>query len=201
MHQLQTQPTASPCSKRIFDFVLASIGLLCLWPLFLVVIIVQKITCPGPAFYTQERIGLGGKPFLIIKFRTMRVDAEKEGPQLTGEHADPALFTPIGGWLRKHNLDEVPQLWNVWKGDMSFVGYRPERKFFIDQILQHDARYTQLYATRPGITSEATIYNGYTDTMEKMLRRLEMDLEYLDKQSCRTDLSIILKTFWTVLKG
>lgn len=201
MYQRPAKSTTLPHSKRIFDVVMACVGLLCLWPVFLIIILIQKLTTPGPAFYTQERIGLGGKPFRIIKFRTMPIDAEKEGPQLTNHATAPERFTPIGRWLRRHNLDEMPQLWNVLKGEMSFVGYRPERQYFIDQILQHDPRYTRLYATRPGITSEATIYNGYTDTMEKMLRRLEMDLEYLDKQSFTTDLTIIFNTFWAVLKG
>lgn len=128
----------------------------------------------------------------------MRVDAEENGPQLT-QIDDTCRCTPIGGFLRRHHLDELPQLWNVLIGDMSFVGYRPERKFFIDQILQHDPRYVQLYAMRPGITSEAAIYNGYTDTMEKMLRRLEMDLAYMDHASVLRDLSIIRQTFFSLL--
>ena len=112
-----------------------------------------------------------------------------------------ARLTPIGKFLRNHHLDELPQLWNVVKGDMSFVGYRPERKYFIDQIMQHDVRYASLYQMRPGITSDATIYNGYTDTMEKMLERLSMDLHYLKTASLKGDVIIILKTLGLVAKG
>lgn len=179
--------------KRTFDILFSALALLILSPLFLVIYIAQRLTSKEPAFFQQERIGLGGKPFYIYKFRSMREDAEENGPQLTNEK-EANKYTRIGHFLRRRHLDELPQLWNVLKGDMSFVGYRPERQFFIDQILQHDARYTQLYQMRPGITSEAAIYNGYTDTMEKMLLRLEMDLKYLEKSSLKTDFHILFQT-------
>ena len=150
--------------------------------------------------FRQERIGKDGRPFLILKFRTMCQDAEENGPQLT-QIKDTTRCTPIGGFLRRHHLDELPQLWNVLVGDMSFVGYRPERQYFIDQILARDARYSQLYAMRPGITSEAAIYNGYTDTVEKMLRRLEMDLDYMQHASVARDVSIIAQTFFSLLRN
>lgn len=204
-HNIHTQTPNQPISqkryiKRCFDILFSALGLILLSPIILGIYVVQKVTSSSPAFFLQERIGKGGKPFHIIKFRTMKDDAEAEGPQLTSAN-DTKRCTRVGACLRRTHLDEIPQLWNVLKGDMSFVGYRPERQYFIDKILEWDPRYTQLYATRPGITSEATIYNGYTDTMEKMLRRLEMDLAYLDKQSFTTDLTIIFKTLWAVLKG
>ena len=123
----------------------------------------------------------------------MRVDAEQDGIPHLAEKTDDRL-TPVGKFLREHHLDEIPQLWNVFVGDMSFVGPRPERQYFIDQIMQENSDYEQLYQIRPGITSMATIYNGYTDTMEKMLIRLQMDLEYLQKRSLWLDLRIIFTT-------
>lgn len=183
--------------KRAFDILFSALALLILSPLFLLIYIAQRLTSKEPAFFLQERIGLGGKPFFIYKFRSMREDAEENGPQLTNEK-EPNKYTRIGHFLRRHHLDELPQLWNVLKGDMSFVGYRPERQFFIDQIMEHDARYPLLYQMRPGITSEAAIYNGYTDTMEKMLLRLEMDLKYLEKTSMMTDITILIKTLCVI---
>lgn len=183
--------------KRAFDIFFSTLALITLSPLFLIIFIAQKLTSKEPAFFLQERIGLGGKPFFIYKFRSMREDAEENGPQLTNEK-EANKYTRIGHFLRRHHLDELPQLWNVLKGDMSFVGYRPERQFFIDQILENDPRYVQLYRMRPGITSEAAIYNGYTDTMEKMLLRLEMDLKYLEKSSLTTDITILIKTLCVI---
>ena len=130
----------------------------------------------------------------------MRIDAEKNGPALFDSENDDRL-THIGRFLREHHLDELPQLWNVFKGDMSFIGPRPERKFFIDQIMEHDSRYELLYQIRPGVTSYATLYNGYTDTMEKMLRRLEFDLYYLEHYSLLTDAKILFKTFVSIVFG
>ena len=173
--------------------------LICLCPVFLIIYIALLLQRDGNPIFAQERVGKGGKPFNIYKFRTMRIDAET-GTPLLAQKGDDRL-TPVGKFLRNHHLDELPQLWNVLKGDMSFVGYRPERKFFIDQIMQHDVRYEFLYQMRPGITSDATIYNGYTDTMEKMLERLSMDLRYLETASLKGDVIIILKTLGIVAKG
>lgn len=186
--------------KRVFDIVCALFALLALSPIFMVIIVLQWLTLGKTIFFRQERIGRGGRPFLILKFRTMRLDAEENGPQLT-QIEDTSRCTPIGGFLRRHHLDELPQLWNVLVGDMSFVGYRPERKYFIDQIVERDPRYSLLYAMRPGITSEAAIYNGYTDTVEKMLRRLEMDLHYMQHASVARDVSIIGQTFLSLLRN
>lgn len=186
--------------KRGFDILGAIFGLLFFSPLILLIYIGQKISYDGPAFFSQERIGRGGRPFLIYKFRTMVVNNELDGiPQLA--EVDDERLTKFGKFLRVHHLDELPQLWNVLKGDMSFVGPRPERKFFIDQIMKRDSRYEQLYAIRPGITSYATLYNGYTDTMEKMLRRLELDLYYMENYSWRFDIIILWKTFISIVFG
>ena len=179
--------------KRVGDVVGAIVLLIVLSPVFIYIYMRQKMNASGPVFYRQERIGKGGKPFYIYNFRTMVVDAEKDGvPQL--EQADDPRLTSFGRSLRKHHLDELPQIWNVLKGDMSFVGYRPERKYFIDQIMQQNADYALLYRTCPGVTSLATIENGYTDTMEKMLRRLDMDLYYLRHRSLCLDVKIVFNT-------
>ena len=183
--------------KRVGDIVGAIILLIVLSPLFLYIYIRQKMNASGPVIYSQERIGKGGKPFKIYKFRTMVVDAEKDGtPQL--EQADDPRLTDFGRALRKRHLDELPQIWNVLVGDMSFVGYRPERKYFIDKIMKHNPDYQLLYESSPGVTSMATIKNGYTDTMEKMLRRLDMDLEYLRNRSLWLDAKIIFQTLFNV---
>ena len=189
-------------SKRLFDMFSSFVALLVFSPLFLICTILVRREDGGPAIYKQERIGRFGRPFYIYKFRTMRLDAEAMGPQLShgGGDNDPRL-TKIGKFLRSHHLDELPQLWNVFIGDMAFVGPRPERKFYIDQIIEHDKRYEYLYQIRPGVTSYATFYNGYTDTMEKMLRRLEYDLYYLGHRSWRFDIEILWKTFFGIIFG
>ena len=185
--------------KRVFDVVCAVIGLVVLSPVFLVIYLALLVQRKGSPIFSQERIGMGGESFLIYKFRSMRQDAENGTPMLTQKQDE--RHTPIGRFLCKHHLDELPQLWNVLKGDMSLVGYRPERQYFINQIMQHDVRYQFLYQMRPGITSDATIYNGYTDTMDKMLERLSMDLHYLETASLKGDIIIILKTLGIVAKG
>ena len=183
--------------KRLGDIIGALLLIVILSPVFLTLFILQKILNPGPALYSQERIGRGGKPFRIYKFRTMIVDAEKDGiPQLEADN--DIRLTGFGRRLRAHHIDELPQLWNVLKGDMSFVGYRPERQFFINQIMEHNPDYSLLFRSRPGVTSLATIENGYTDTMEKMLRRLDMDLEYLRKRTLIMDMKIILRTIFSI---
>ena len=186
--------------KRILDFIMPAISIIVFSPLFLICFIAIRMEDGGPATFSQERIGKGGKPFMIYKFRSMRVDAEKDGPALCQNENDNRL-TKVGKFLRAHHLDELPQLWNVLKGDMSFIGSRPERKYFIDKIMEHDTRYELLYKIRPGVTSYATLYNGYTDTMEKMLKRLELDLYYLEHHSLRMDFTILVKTFVSIVFG
>ena len=186
--------------KRIGDFILAGISMIVFSPLFLICYIAIKHEDGGPAIFKQERIGRFGRPFNIYKFRSMVIDAEKDGPALF-QHEKETRMTKVGKFLRDHHLDELPQLWNVFKGDMAFIGPRPERKYYIDQIIQHDPRYVYLYQIRPGVTSYATLYNGYTDTMEKMLRRLEIDLYYLEHRSWWFDASILTKTFINIIFG
>ena len=186
--------------KRIGDCLIAFFALIIFSPLFLYCYIAVKREDGGPAIFKQERIGRFGKPFNIYKFRSMRLDAEKFGPALYRGEEDPRL-TKIGKFLREHHLDELPQLWNVFVGDMAFIGPRPERKFYIDQIMEHDPRYRFLYQIRPGVTSYATLYNGYTDTMEKMLRRLRYDLFYLEHRSWFFDFKILVKTFLNIAFG
>jgi lipopolysaccharide/colanic/teichoic acid biosynthesis glycosyltransferase len=185
--------------KRAIDLILSALCLIIFSPLLLVCYLAIKIG-GGPAIYKQERIGKGGRPFYIYKFRSMVIDAEKEGEELLQQDNDPRL-TKIGRFLRTHHLDELPQLWNVFIGDMAFVGYRPERKYYIDQIMERDPRYERLYEIRPGVTSYATLYNGYTDTMEKMLRRLELDLYYLEHRSLWFDAKLLVKTFINIIFG
>lgn len=189
-------------TKRMFDMLSSGCMLILTSPLFLLSYILIKLDDGGPAIYAQERIGRFGRPFMIYKFRSMRLDAEKFGPALShsGGEDDPRL-TKVGKFLRLHHLDELPQLWNVFCGDMAFIGYRPERKFFIDQIIEHDPRYAFLYQIRPGVTSYATLYNGYTDTMEKMLRRLNYDLYYLEHRSFWFDIRILWLTFISIVFG
>ncbi len=186
--------------KRTFDILLSAVCLVVFSPLFLYCFIIIKRDDRGPAIYSQERIGLHGKPFRILKFRSMKTDAEKDGSALLAGDNDSRL-TRSGKFLRQHHLDELPQLWNVLVGDMSFVGPRPERKFYIDQIMERNPKYELLYKIRPGVTSYATLYNGYTDTMEKMLRRLDLDLLYLDHHSFLFDTKILLKTFTSIVFG
>ena len=186
--------------KRVGDCIIASILMMLFSPLFLVCYIAVKTEDGGPVIFKQERIGRFGRPFYIYKFRSMRLDAEKKGPALYAGGKDKRL-TKIGKFLREHHLDELPQLWNVFCGDMSFIGPRPERKFYIDKIMERDPRYRFLYQIRPGVTSYATLYNGYTDTIEKMLRRLRYDLFYLQHRSWWLDFKILIKTFINIVFG
>ncbi|MCH4147044.1 MAG: sugar transferase [Prevotella sp.] len=186
--------------KRATDIVCALIGMIVLSPLFLVIAMMLKMQRNGPVIFRQERVGKGGKAFTIYKFRTMTSEIEDKGPQLVAT-CDDINSTRLERFLRNHHLDELPQLWNVLKGDMSVVGPRPERRYFIDKIKAADNRIEQLYQMKPGLTSEATLYNGYTDTMEKMLHRLEMDLRYLQRRSLWLDFKITVKTAINIITG
>lgn len=188
------------CVKRAFDFAAALVGLIICFPLFLLIGILITYQSNGPIFFRQIRIGYKGRPFAIFKFRTMSSVVEEEGPQLVAK-CDNSNSTRLEQFLRGHHLDELPQLWNVLRGDMSFVGPRPERKYFIDKIMERTDRYQLIYEMRPGLTSEATLYNGYTDTMEKMLRRMEMDIHYLEHRTLWLDLTIIIKTVLKIVIG
>jgi lipopolysaccharide/colanic/teichoic acid biosynthesis glycosyltransferase len=186
--------------KRAFDIVAALFCLLLLSPLLLLIAVSLKIKDRGPVLFRQERIGYGAQPFYILKFRTMRTDTESDGrPQLA--QTDDERLIPLGRFLRTHHLDELQQLVNILRGEMSFVGPRPERRYFIDQITAQNSDYRYIYRMRPGATSKATIYNGYTDTMEKMLVRLQMDLDYYQQRSLALDARILWTTFKYVLFG
>lgn len=184
--------------KRAFDFISAFLGLIILSPLFLIIYIMLKRQKNGPAIFSQERIGYRGKPFTIYKFRTLSKAEDK--PQLVAK-CDDSNSTKTERFLREHHLDELPQLWNVLIGDMSLVGPRPERKYYIDQIMEIDNSYVLIYEMRPGLTSEATLYNGYTDSMEKMLKRLQMDIHYLENRSLALDFSTIMCTAASIISG
>ena len=188
------------CLKRTFDILASSLSLIALSPLFAVLAVAVRCSSKGPVFYTQERIGLYGHPFRIYKFRTMVVSAEQDGtPQLSRK--DDKRITKIGHLMRKYRLDELPQLWNVLKGDMSFVGPRPERPYFIHLIEQQAPYYCLLYKIRPGLTSWGPIRVGYTDTIEKMIRRLNYDIAYMENMSLLLDLKIMLLTISVIFNG
>lgn len=178
--------------KRLSDVILALLGLVLLSPLYIILTPILALKWKGRPFFTQERVGKGGRIFCILKYRTMSPDVETESMQLTVE--GDARVDGFSRFLRRHHLDELPQLWNVLRGDMSMVGYRPEQPCFVLRIMEEDCRYEWLLAMRPGVTSEATLYNGYTDTMEKMLVRLNMDLQYMETASLQRDWLIMLKT-------
>lgn len=190
---------AQLCIKRAMDILLSALALIVCSPLFLVIAMLIRCDSEGSIFYKQERIGLHGIPFWIIKFRTMFVDAESGTPQLTQEN-DPRI-TKIGRVLRKYRLDELPQLWNILKGDMSIVGPRPERAYFIQQIMNIAPYYCLLYKIKPGLASWGPIRVGYTDTIEKMVERLNYDIVYMENMSIKLDIKILFYTINIILKG
>ena len=185
--------------KLVMDKVLSLLVLILLSPMYLYIAWRVKRDSPGPVFFSQERIGYMGRPFNIYKFRTMYVDAESGGPQLSSE--DDKRVTPFGHVLRKYRLDEFPQFWNVLKGDMSVVGPRPERKFFIDQIVKKAPYYYLLHNVKPGITSLGMVKYGYAGDVEKMIERLRYDVLYYENMSLALDITILFYTVKTVLTG
>jgi exopolysaccharide biosynthesis polyprenyl glycosylphosphotransferase len=185
--------------KRIIDISISLIAFILLIPLYIFLAIWVKLSSKGPVFFFQERIGKKGVPFKIIKFRTMYVDAEQNGPQLSSEH-DPRI-TPAGRVMRKLRLDEFPQFVNVIKGDMSLVGPRPERQFYIDQIIVREPQYLELTKIRPGITSWGQVKYGYAENVDQMLDRMKFDLLYIKNMSLALDFKIMLYTLLIIFKA
>lgn len=185
--------------KRGMDILFSFIAILILIPVYIILAILVKLSSKGPIFFTQERIGKHGKPFKIIKYRTMYLGSEKNGPQLSS--SNDSRITKIGKFLRKTRLDEFPQFWNVMIGDMSLVGPRPERQYFIDQIMQREKHYIHLNKVRPGITSWGQVKYGYAENIEQMLQRMKYDLMYVRNMSIALDIKIMLYTIMIVIKG
>ncbi len=184
--------------KNFIDYFIASLALLITLPLSIFLAIGIKLTSKGPIFYSHERIGRYGKPFLIYKFRSMYIDAEKDGPELSSKTDE--RITSFGKFMRKVRLDEIPNFMNILKGDMSLVGPRPERKHFIDQIVQIAPHYLHLLKVKPGITSWGQVKYGYAENVDQMIQRLKYDLIYLDNMSLFVDFKIIIYTILTIVK-
>ncbi|QNE39423.1 sugar transferase [Hymenobacter sp. NBH84] len=185
--------------KRSGDIGLAISFLLLAWPIYLFTALMVKLTSTGPVFYAQERIGRNGEPFRIYKFRSMVVDAEKMGPALSSDH-DPRI-TRWGRFMRKVRLDELPQFWNVLKGDMSVVGPRPERRYYIEQIAKIAPHYRHLHRVRPGLTSLGQVKYGYAETVPQMIERLKFDILYIENMSLAMDLRVLLYTLKIIVEG
>ncbi len=185
--------------KRVLDIIISIAVLIVLSPLYIITAILVKLSSSGPIFYLQERIGLNGKPFKIIKFRSMYVDAEKFGPQLSADY-DPRI-TPWGRIMRKYRIDEFPQFYNVLIGDMSMVGPRPERQFYIDQLIEKAPYYKQIHRVKPGITSWGMVKFGYAENIDEMLERLKFDLIYIENLSLLSDFKVLVYTVVIVLQG
>ncbi len=185
--------------KRLCDILLAVLAMILLSPLYLATAILVKCSSPGPVFYAQERVGKNGKPFKMHKFRSMYIDAEKNGPMLSSD--DDPRITPFGRFMRKVRLDEIPQFYNVLIGNMSLVGPRPERQYFIDKIVARAPEYLLLQRIKPGITSWGQVKYGYAENVDEMLERLRYDLLYLENMSITTDIKILIYTILIVFQG
>ena len=185
--------------KQSSDIIFSLLFLMILSPLLILLIFLIRLSGKGPVIYSQDRIGKSGKPFLIFKFRSMKFNAEQGKPQLSGIAEE--RVTRIGKFLRKYRIDEIPNFFNVLKGDMSIVGPRPERRFFIDQILLIAPEYRELHKVKPGITSWGQVRYGYASSVEEMIERLDYDLYYMKHRSLWLDFKIILFTVRTVLQG
>jgi len=196
----QIMPAWQQSVKRILDVGFSLFVLIVFSPLYIIIAILVKMSSKGPIFYTQERIGIHGKPFKIIKFRSMYTDAEAQGPKLSTGDTDNRI-TPIGRFLRKSRMDEMPQFINVILGQMSLVGPRPERQFFIDQIVKIAPQYKHLHKVKPGITSWGQVKYGYAENVTEMVQRLKFDLLYVENMSLALDVKILLYTLIIVFQG
>lgn len=185
--------------KYTLDIIMASLALIILSPLFLFLAIKVRKSSSGPVFYCQERLGKNCRPFTIYKFRTMYPDSEKHGPALSSD--TDSRITPFGKIMRKYRLDELPQFFNVLKGDMAIVGPRPERKFYAEQILKLAPYYQQIYTVRPGITSWGMVKYGYAKDISQMIDRLQYDIIYLDNRNLILDIKILIYTVKTIITG
>lgn len=185
--------------KRFFDIVGSALALATIWPAFVAIAVAIKCETKGPVFFLQERMGRNKSIFKIVKFRSMYDNSETDGPALSS--ADDTRITRVGRVLRKYRLDELPQFWNVLKGEMSIVGPRPERKFYVDLIIKKAPYYSLVHQVRPGITSLGMVKFGYAETVEEMIDRLKYDLIYIENVSIGLDLRIMLYTVKTVLTG
>jgi len=192
-------PVWQKTTKQIIDFTVSSFVLILGSPIFILTAICVRFSSKGPIFYTHERIGIHGKPFIIYKYRSMCVEAENSGPALSSIH--DSRITPFGGFMRKIRLDEIPQFFNVLKGDMSLVGPRPERQFYIDKIVEKAPHYIHLQKVKPGITSWGQVKFGYAENVDEMIERLKYDIIYIENMSLIVDFKILIYTIMTVLKG
>jgi lipopolysaccharide/colanic/teichoic acid biosynthesis glycosyltransferase len=185
--------------KRLIDIVFSVIAILFFAPLMIYTIIRVYFSSKGPLFFIQERIGYKGKPFFMYKFRSMVVDAEKNGPQLST--VDDNRITSWGKTMRKWRLDELPQFWNIIKGEMSLVGPRAERKFYVDQIVKQHPEYKFLFKVKPGLTSWGMVKFGYASSVDEMIKRMPYDLLYVENVSLALDLKIMIYTFEIIFSG
>lgn len=185
--------------KQIFDYVVSFIAMVFSLPLFIFLTVGVKLSSPGPVFYSHERVGKYGKSFKIIKFRSMYQGAEKNGPELSSKNDD--RLTNFGRFMRKYRLDEIPNFFNVLKGEMSLVGPRPERQYYIDQIIKKAPHYVHLQKVKPGITSWGQVKYGYAENVEQMIKRLRYDILYIENMSLFVDLKIIFYTILTIFRG
>ncbi len=192
-------PTWQEHTKQAIDFIFSLTALIIFSPLILFLAVGIKATSKGPIIYSHERIGRFGKPFTLYKFRSMYVDAEKNGPELSSKNDD--RITPFGRFLRKSKLDELPNFWNVLKGDMSIVGPRPERKYYIDKIVKIAPHYLHLQKVKPGITSWGQVKYGYAENVDQMIRRLKYDILYIENMSLYVDFKIMIYTIITIVRG